>query len=125
MNKLFLILILFLASASAGFCSLSASDINNINLKEKSMYLLDVNSKTLTISVDDESMLEIFPMTSLSNDGKLVFIKANKSGVCDTVIKTQKEEYKIRFVSGSKFEDSNNSDLIKIDIPEKTSKEVK
>ncbi len=125
MNKLFLVLVLFFTSVSAGFCALSTSDINNINLKEKNMYLLDVNSKALIISVDDESMLEIFPMTSLSDDGKLVFIKANKSGVCDTVIKTQKDEYKIRFVSGQKFDDNNNIDLIKIDIPANMSKEVK
>lgn len=124
MNKFFFIFLLFFATAAAGNTALLTGDINNINLKEKNMYLLDVNSKALTINVDDESMLEIFPMTSLSNDGKLVFVKANKTGVCDAVIKTQKDEYKIRFVSGTKFDDKNNA-LIKIDFPTTISKEAK
>lgn len=113
-----------MATASAGNTTLLTGEINNINLKEKNMYLLDVNSKALTINVDDENMLEIFPMTSLSNDGKLVFVKANKTGVCDAVIKTQKNEYKIRFVSGQKFDDDNKN-LIKIDFPTTISKETK
>lgn len=124
MKKLFFIFLLFLATASAGNTTLLTGEINNINLKEKNMYLLDVNSKALTINVDDENMLEIFPMTSLSNDGKLVFVKANKTGVCDAVIKTQKNEYKIRFVSGQKFDDDNKN-LIKIDFPTTISKETK
>lgn len=124
MKKLFFIFLLFLATASAGNTALLTGEINNINLKEKNMYLLDVNSKALTINVDDENMLEIFPMTSLSNDGKLVFVKANKTGVCDAVIKTQKNEYKIRFVSGQKFDDDNKN-LIKIDFPTTISKETK
>ena len=53
----------------------------------------------------------------------------NSGSYCDYESKRSfaawKNEYKIRFVSGQKFDDNNNIDLIKIDIPANMSKEVK
>ena len=117
MNKLLLSLLIILISAQQGFCALSNTDINIMNLKEKSMYLLDLKEKAIKIDVSDKKLLEVMPLTSINNDGKLLFINSNSSGVCDVLITTIKDEYKIRFISGKVFEDISEN-LIKVDIPQ-------
>lgn len=116
MNKFLLSLLIILISAQQGFCALSNTDINIMNLKEKSMYLLDLKEKAIKIDVSDKKLLEVMPLTSINNDGKLLFINSNSSGVCDVLITTIKDEYKIRFISGKVFEDISEN-LIKVDIP--------
>ena len=121
MNKFLLSLLILFISAQSAFCALSNTDINILNLKEKNMYLLDLKEKTIKIDVSDNNLINITPLTSINSDGRLLFVNSNKTGVCDVQITTVKDEYKIRFVSGTVFEDTNEN-LIKVDIPEISNK---
>ena len=53
-----------------------------------------------------------------------LFIDAKENGVCDVIINTEKEEYKIRFVTGPAFQENKES-LTEIDIPVAYNKETK
>lgn len=123
MKKLVLALLFVFMTANAGMCNLSADKINVYNLKKSNMYLLDINSKALKIDVSDTKILNVTPVTSIESDGKQLFIEANGTGVCDVSIKTQKEEYKVRFVTGNVFEEEKNG-LVLVDLPIVFSKEI-
>lgn len=123
MKKLILALLFVFMTANVGKCNLSPDKINVYNLKKSNMYLLDLSSKAEKIDVSDTTILNVTPVTSLEADGKQLFIEANGTGVCDVRIKTQKEEYKVRFVTGNVFEEENNG-LVLVDLPIVFSKEI-
>ena len=123
MKKLVLALLLVFMTANVGMCDLSADKINVYNLKKSNMYLLDLSSKAEKIDVSDTKILNVTPVTSLEADGKQLFIEANGTGVCDVKIKTQKDEYKVRFVTGNVFEEEDNG-LVLVDLPIVFSKEI-
>ncbi len=56
------------------------------------------------------------PLTSLSNDKKMIVIEAQKSGVSDVSVRTESTLYQLRFVIGPEFQDESK-DLIMIDLP--------
>lgn len=117
MKKLVLILLFMFFILPVGFCEVSSSDINIYNLKKQNFYMLDLLEKVEKIEVSDDSVLKITKETSLSNDGKQIFVEALSTGVCDVLIQTEKQNYKYRFISGSTFEDENKKELTLIDIP--------
>ena len=80
------------------------------------MYILSLNSKALNIINDKKSLLDIYPITSIENDGKEIFIDAKNAGVYDVDIQTEKDDYKLRIIIGSTFEDDID-DLTLIDLP--------
>lgn len=123
MKKLILTLLLVFVSANVGMCDLSTDKVNVYNLKKSNMYLLDLSAKAEKIDVSDTRILNVTPVTSLEADGRQLFIEANATGVCDVIIKTQKEEYKVRFVTGNIFEEENNG-LTLVDLPVVYSKEI-
>ena len=115
MKKIMITLLLFFLSTTVVQASLKSNELNILNLKEKNMYILSLNSRALNINVDNK-MLDIYPIASITNDGKEIFIGAKKSGVYDVDIKTEKDDYKIRIIIGSTFEDISE-DLTLIDLP--------
>lgn len=123
MKKLILALLFVFMSSNIGMCSLLVDKINVYNLKKNNMYLLNLGSKAEKIDVSDTKVLNIMPVTSLENDGEQLFIEAKTTGVCDVKIKTQNQEYKVRFVTGNVFEDEDNG-LILVDLPVVYSKEI-
>ena len=115
-KKITLVLVLFIAIANVGFCSLKADEINVYNLKKSSMYLLDMDAKVQEIIVSDKEIVDVYPLTTIEGNNKQLFIEANAHGICDVNIKTAKKDYKVRFITGSVFEDAKKN-LTKIDIP--------
>lgn len=118
MHKLLLALFTVFFFANSGFCSLIPNKINIVNLKENGMYLLDLNTKVKNISIGDKAIMDVSAINSLTDDMQQLFIQTNKTGVCDVLINTEKEEYKIRFVLGQIFEDITDY-IIPIDMPKK------
>lgn len=116
MKKLILILSFLILNINAGFCSPISNEINIYNLKEKNIYLLDLDSSVKEINISDESLLNITPVTSITNDRKQLFIEAEKDGVCDVQITTESKEYRLRFITGPVFQD-NKDNLTQIDLP--------
>ena len=110
---LFLTIPFIMQSANA---ELSDSSVNLFNLKEKSVYMLEFPSKVCEFNVVNEKSINITPMTSLSNDKKMVVIEAQKSGVSDVSIRTEDSLYQLRFVVGPEFQDASK-DLLMIDLP--------
>lgn len=110
---LFLTIPFIIQSASA---ELSDSSVNLFNLKEKSVYMLSFPTKVCEFNIVNENYVNITPMTSISNDKKLVVIEAQKSGVSDVSIRTEDTLYQFRFVVGPEFQDESK-DLIMIDLP--------
>lgn len=116
MKKIIIFLLLILFSANVANASLKSNELNILNLKEKNMYILSLSSKALQINNEKKSMLDIYPITSITNDGKELFIDAKKTGVYDIDIKTEKDDYKLRIIIGTAFEDITD-DLLLIDLP--------
>ena len=110
---LFLTIPFIMQSANA---ELSDSSVNLFNLKEKSVYMLEFPSKVCEFNVVNEKSINITPMTSLSNDKKMVVIEAQKSGVSDVSIRTEDSLYQLRFVVGPEFQDASK-DLLMRDLP--------
>ena len=117
MKKSILALFLILFFQQLGFCTISSDEINLYNIKEQNLYMLDLLEKAEKIDISDKSIIKITTETSLSNNGKQIFIEALSKGVCDVLITTEKQNYKYRFVSGSTFQDENKKELILIDTP--------
>ena len=78
--------------------------------------MLEFPSKVCEFNVVNEKSINITPMTSLSNDKKMVVIEAQKSGVSDVSIRTEDSLYQLRFVVGPEFQDASK-DLLMIDLP--------
>jgi len=116
MKKIIVLFAIFLLMQQTGYCTLMNQEINVFNLKENNMYILNVDSSVKNINISDKNVVNLTPVTSISNDKKQIFIEANKSGVCDVVLTTDSDAYQIRFVSGPVFQD-NISELIQIDVP--------
>lgn len=116
MKKIAVLSAIFLMAAQSGQCALLNKEINVFNLKENNMYILDVDSPVKKINVSDKNIVNVTPVTSLSNEKRQVFIEADKSGVCDVVLTTDMDTYQIRFVSGPVFQ-YNGNELIQLDIP--------
>ena len=116
MKKIIIILLLFLFAGNVCQAALKSNEINILNLKVKNMYILSLNSKALNIINDKKSLLDIYPITSIENDGKEIFIDAKNAGVYDVDIQTEKDDYKLRIIIGSTFEDDID-DLTLIDLP--------
>lgn len=123
MKKLILSFLLVFAAAGMGMCDLSGDKINVYNLKKSNMYLLNLDSRAQQVDVSDRNVLNVILDTSISSEGKQLFIEANKTGVCDVSIRTEKQEYKIRFISGNVFEDTDGL-LTTVDLPSILSKEI-
>ena len=116
MKKLFLLLLtipFFVQSANA---ELSTNNVNLFNLKEKNVYMIEFPSKVCEFNITNEKSINITPLTSLSNDKKMIVIEAQKSGVSDVSVRTESTLYQLRFVIGPEFQDESN-DLIMIDLP--------
>ncbi len=116
MKKIIVLFTIFLLMQQTGYCTLMNQEINVFNLKENNMYILNVDSSVKNINISDRNVVNLTPVTSISNDKKQIFIEANKSGVCDVVLTTDSDAYQIRFVSGPVFQD-NISELVQIDVP--------
>ncbi len=121
-KKIVFSLVLFFAFSGVSFASLSAEKVNVINLKKSNIYLLDVESRITNIEISDKEIVDVYPVTTVKGSAKHLFVEANQNGVCDVQIETPKKDYKVRFVSGSVFEDKHES-LTKIDLPESSSEE--
>lgn len=115
MKKLMLAILLCVFTANIGECALKSKEINILNLKENSMYILSLKSKALNVNVNDNK-INVYPIVSIENDGKQIFVDAKKSGVFDVSIKTEKEDYQIRFIVGSTFEQITD-DITLLDVP--------
>lgn len=115
MKKLIFAFLLCFFTANLGECALKSKEINVLNLKENSMYILNLKSKALNINLNGNK-IDVYPITSLTSNGKEIFIDAKKSGVYDVSIETEKEDYKIRFIIGSTFEQITD-DLTLVDVP--------
>lgn len=116
MKKIIISILLFLLSINSGFCALKSNEINVLNLKENNMYILGLNYKALNINKNQNEFINIYPITSIENDGKQIFIEAKSSGVYDVDVKTEKDDYKLRIIVGSTFEEINE-DITLIDLP--------
>ncbi len=116
MKKIALVFILFVTLANIGFCSLKSDEINIYNLKKSNMYLFDLDSRVQEIIVSDKNIVDVYPVSSVESENKQLFVEANANGICDVNIKTAKKNYKVRFISGSVFEDEKKN-LTKIDLP--------
>ena len=116
MKKLFLLFLTIPFIIQSASAELSDSSVNLFNLKEKSVYMLSFPTKVCEYNIVNENSVNITPMTSLSNDKKMVVIEAQKSGVSDVSIRTEDTLYQLRFVVGPEFQD-DSKDLITIDIP--------
>ena len=116
MKRIILVLLLLLFSNSVCHAALKSNEINILNLKVNSMYILSLDSKALNIDTNKNKLINIYPITKIENDGEDIFIDAKTSGVYDVGIKTEKDDYKLRIVVGSTFEDITE-DLTLIDLP--------
>lgn len=124
MKKLITAILIIISAAQAGLCSLQTDEINIFNLKKNNMYIINFGTKINNISISDKKILDITPVTSLINDKEQLFIDAKENGVCDVIINTEKEEYRIRFITGPAFQENKES-LTEIDIPVAYNKETK
>jgi uncharacterized protein YxeA len=119
MKKIIISFLLFLLSINSGFCALKSNELNVLNLKENNMYILSLKSKALNIDKNQNKFIDIYPINSIENDGKELFIEAKSSGVYDVDLKTEKNDYKLRIIAGTTFEELNE-DITLIDLPIKT-----
>ena len=116
MKRFFLLLLTVLSFVLPTNAELSDNSVNLFNLKEKSVYMLEFPSKVCEFNIVNEKSLSITPLTSLSNDKKMIVVEAQKSGVSDVSIRTEEKLYQLRFVIGPEFQD-DSKDLIMIDLP--------
>lgn len=116
MKRFFLLLLTVLSFVQPTNAELSDNSVNLFNLKEKSVYMLEFPSKVCEFNIVNEKSLSITPLTSLSNDKKMIVVEAQKSGVSDVSIRTEEKLYQLRFVIGPEFQD-DSKDLIMIDLP--------
>ena len=116
MKKYFLLLLVLFFSVSNGFCKLSETNVNLLNLKEKNIYILTIPSKVLEFNVINDKSVNVSTMTTLANDKRMLIIEAKQGGVSDVSIRTEKNLYQVRFVVGPDFQDESD-DLIMIDLP--------
>ena len=116
MKRFFLLLLTILSLVQPTNAELSDNSVNLFNLKEKSVYMLEFPSKVCEFNIVNEKAVSITPLTSLSNDKKMIVIEAQKSGVSDVSIRTEEKLYQLRFVIGPEFQD-DSKDLIMIDLP--------
>ena len=116
MKKFFLLLLTIPFLVQPVNAELSDSSVNLFNLKEKSVYMLEFPSKVCEFNIVNEKSVNITPMTSLSNDKKMMIVEAQSSGVSDVSIRTEDTLYQFRFVVGPEFQDESK-DLIMIDLP--------
>ncbi len=124
MKKTAAFLFMFFMVSQTGNCALTNQDINIYNLKQKNMYMLNMDTAVRNIDVSDKNIINVIPVTSIDNNKKQLFIEANETGVCDVILTTDYDTYKIRFISGSLFQD-NKSELIQIDMPMKYENGIK
>ena len=116
MKKLFLLLLTIPFIVQSANAELSNNSVNLFNLKEKNVYMLEFPSKVCAFNIVNEKAINITPLTSLSNDKKMIVVEAQKSGVSDVSIRTEEKLYQLRFVIGPEFQD-DSKDLIMIDLP--------
>ena len=116
MKRFFLLLLTVLSFVLPTNAELSDNSVNLFNLKEKSVYMLEFPSKVCEFNIVNEKAVSITPLTSLSNDKKMIVVEAQKSGVSDVSIRTEEKLYQLRFVIGPEFQD-DSKDLIMIDLP--------
>ena len=116
MKRFFLLLLTILSLVQPTNAELSDNSVNLFNLKEKSVYMLEFPSKVCEFNIVNEKAVSITPLTSLSNDKKMIVVEAQKSGVSDVSIRTEEKLYQLRFVIGPEFQD-DSKDLIMIDLP--------
>lgn len=116
MKKFFLLILAIITTIQAGNCELSTSDVNLFNLKEKSIYMLTLPEKVKEFNIVNEKSVDITPMTSLTNDKKILIVEAKKNGVSDVSVRTENILYQMRFVIGPEFQVESN-ELIMIDLP--------
>ena len=116
MKKYFLLLLALFFSVSSGFCKLSETNVNLLNLKENNIYILTVPSKVYEFNVVNDKSVTVSTMTTLANDKRMLLIEAKQGGVSDVSIRTEENLYQVRFVVGPNFQDESD-DLIMIDLP--------
>ena len=116
MKRFFLLLLTVLSFVLPTNAELSDNSVNLFNLKEKSVYMLEFPSKVCEFNIVNEKSLSITPLTSLSNDKKMIVIEAQKSGVSDVSVRTESSLYQLRFVIGPEFQEESK-DLIMLDLP--------
>ena len=116
MKKLLLILLIFTGISCIGYCN-SNENINIYNLKENNTYILNIDYNAEKIEISDGSLIEITPVTTIT-DGKehQLIIETTSSGICDVLIKSENQSYKYRFITGKNFQD-NKDELIELDLP--------
>lgn len=116
MKRFFLLLLAIPFIVQSANAELSDNSVNLFNLKEKSVYMLSFPARVCEFNIVNEKSVNITPMTSLSNDKKMVVVEAQQSGVSDVSVRTEDTLYQFRFVVGPKFQDESK-DLIMIDLP--------
>ncbi len=116
MKKLILALFILMIIPQMGYCALLDREVNILNLKENNMYVLDLDVSVKNIQVSNKNIVNVMPITSISNEKNQLFIEANQSGVCDVILTTDLKSYQLRLISGPNFQDTRN-DLTLIDIP--------
>ncbi len=116
MKKTFILMIMFLCSMQIGHCTLNKDGINLYNLKKDNMYIMSLDSKAQKIDISDEKVVNILPVNSAYEDKRQLFIEALENGVCDVNLTMSDTNYKIRFVTGSEFQDTCD-DILPLDIP--------
>ncbi len=121
-KKIVFCLVLIFVFSCASYASLSTDKVNVINLQKSNIYLLCVDSKITSVEVSDKEIVDVYPAATVNGDAKHLFVEANENGVCDVKIGTPKKNYKVRFVSGSIFEDKHEN-LTKIDLPKSSNEE--
>lgn len=116
MKRFFLLLLAIPFIVQSANAELSDNSVNLFNLKEKSVYMLSFPARVCEFNIVNEKSVNITPMTSLSNDKKMVVVEAQQFGVSDVSVRTEDTLYQFRFVVGPKFQDESK-DLIMIDLP--------
>ena len=116
MKKFFLLFLALFFSVSNAFGTLSETDVNLLNLKEKNTYILTIPSKVYEFNVVNEKTVNVSTLTTLANDKRMLLVEAKQGGVSDVSIRTEEKLYQIRFVVGPEFQDESD-DLIMIDLP--------
>ncbi len=124
MKKIIFIFLIFVSYNCQCFASTLSNEINIYNLKSKNMYLLDLETSAEKIEISDKNILNIFPITTIDNNKKQLFIETEKDGVCDVIITSNNQNHKLRFITGPYFQD-NKENLTPIDIPEIIKEEKK
>ena len=116
MKKYFLLLLTLFFCVSSGFCALSETNVNLLNLKENNVYILTIPSKVYEFNVVNEKTVNVSTLTTLTNDKRMLLVEAKKDGVSDVSIRTEEKLYQVRFVVGPDFQEESE-DLIMIDLP--------